>query len=43
MSDTKEEIETKEDSLHKEEQLLINRNPNSITDKLSNIFFEMLH
>ena len=35
MSDTKEEIETKEDSLHKEEQLLINRNANSITDKVS--------
>ena len=35
MSDSKEEIEIKEDSLHKEEQLLINRNANSITDKVS--------
>ena len=35
ISDSKEEIEIKQDSLHKEEQLLINRNANSITDKVS--------
>ena len=35
MSDSKEEIELKEDNLHQDEQLLTNRNANSITDTVS--------